>query len=224
MTRLKLTDRLRKAQDATVDSPFFQLVSGLPVPEVDHSRIDAIRDHRDPDEALRVRLDTAVSLGSEAVRSVEEGLGPSIELSAMTVLSLIGAYRSLEAWPDMVRVVRSSSRALWRLEIVRQQYGWALNRAGEDREAERVLTQLLHERPSSETSGLLGRVHKDRWKRASSAVQARGQLHKAIDVYVRGYETDLRDPYPGVNAVMLMSVADPPDLRLPRLLPVVRYT
>jgi hypothetical protein len=48
-------------------------------------------------------------------------------------------------------------------------------------------------------------------------------LDQAIDAYVKGFETDWRDPYPGVNAVTLMEIKEPPDPRREKLLPVVRY-
>jgi hypothetical protein len=88
---------------------------------------------------------------------------------------------------------------------VREQYGLALNRAGQDDKAERVLTDLINERgPSSEAYGILGRVYKDRWEAAHNAgtkMLARGQLDKAINDYVKGFESDWRDAYPGINAV-----------------------
>ena len=99
----------------------------------------------------------------------------------------------------------------------------ALNRCGKDVEAERVLKALLRKRPSSETYGLLGRVYKDRWQEEQSLSRRAGLLGRAIDAYLRGFETDWRDPYPGVNAVALMSSATPPDPRLSDLLPIVRY-
>jgi hypothetical protein len=110
-----------------------------------------------------------------------------------------------------------------RLEVIRQQLAMALNRLGRGNEAERVLRDLLAQRSSSETYGLLGRVQKDRWIAANSAAQRRGLLREAINAYVAGFEADIRDPYPGVNAVTLMAVAEPPDPRLAGLLPIVRY-
>jgi hypothetical protein len=110
---------------------------------------------------------------------------------------------------------------------VQEQLALALNRVGQGERAERVLLELIERRgPSSETYGILGRVYKDRWEAARQAgqnLQARGVLKKAIDAYLRGFETDWRDAYPGVNAVTLMEISDPPDPRREQLLPVVRY-
>jgi hypothetical protein len=90
-----------------------------------------------------------------------------------------------------------------------------------------VLETLIEERgPSSETYGILGRVYKDRWEAAAKSghsLRARGLLDKAIGAYLEGFETDWRDAYPGINAVTLMELRDPPDPRREALVPVVRY-
>jgi hypothetical protein len=52
---------------------------------------------------------------------------------------------------------------------------------------------------------------------------ARGLLDRAIGAYLKGFETDWRDAYPGVNAVTLMELKEPPDPRRATLVPVVRY-
>jgi hypothetical protein len=102
-----------------------------------------------------------------------------------------------------------------------------MNRAGKGDEAERVLLDLITKRgPSSETHGILGRVYKDQWEAAlkqGEHILARGLLDKAIDAYLKGFETDWRDAYPGVNAVTLMELKEPPDLRKEQIIPVVRY-
>ena len=79
----------------------------------------------------------------------------------------------------------------------------------------------------AESCGILGRVYKDRWETARSHghhTLASALLTKAIDSYVRGFEADWRDHYPGINAVELMWVRDPTDEQINRLLPVVRYS
>jgi len=102
-----------------------------------------------------------------------------------------------------------------------------LNRANRGEEAERILLALVEGRgPSSETYGILGRVYKDRWEAALKAGEkalARGLLDKAINAYLKGFEADWRDAYPGVNAVTLMELKEPPDVRRERLIPVVSY-
>jgi hypothetical protein len=111
--------------------------------------------------------------------------------------------------------------------MVQEQLGLALNRAGRGDGAEKVLLDVITKRgPSSETYGILGRVYKDRWEAAAKAGEtllARGLLKKAIDAYLKGFEADWRDAYPGINAVTLMELAEPPDPRCEKLLSVVAY-
>jgi hypothetical protein len=111
--------------------------------------------------------------------------------------------------------------------MVREQLGLALNRLGKRDDAERVLTELVDERgASSETLGILGRVYKDQWEdanRAADRVAAEGRLEAAIETYLRGFESDWRDAYPGVNAVTLMELKSHPDPRQEEILPIVKY-
>ena len=112
--------------------------------------------------------------------------------------------------------------------LVQEQLGFALNRLGRRDEAEDVLRVLIESRgPSSETCGLLGRVFKDRMEdalRNGSRAEAQGHLDRAIATYLQGFEADWRDAYPGINAVTLMEIRQPPDERRHDLLPVVRYS
>jgi hypothetical protein len=127
----------------------------------------------------------------------------------------------------MIRVAARMPDPLRRTALVQEQLAFGLNRVGRGEEAERVLLDLIGSRgPSSETYGLLGRVYKDRWEAAVKAgekILARGLLDRAIDAYLKGFETDWRDAYPGINVATLMTLKTPPDARVERLLPVVRY-
>jgi tetratricopeptide (TPR) repeat protein len=111
---------------------------------------------------------------------------------------------------------------------LRQQNALALNRDGRHHEAVQVLEELIDEiGPDGETSGILGRVHKDGWEqavRAGRRTAADGHLDKAIETYRRGFEADWRNHYPGINAVELMTVRNALDPEIARLLPVVRYS
>jgi hypothetical protein len=112
--------------------------------------------------------------------------------------------------------------------VVREQLALALNRVGQWERAESVAKKLLERRgPSPETYGILGRVYKDQWEIASAdnakASLAQALLVRAIDTYLRGFEADWRDVYPGINAVTLMESRDPPDPRRKALIPIVAY-
>jgi len=117
---------------------------------------------------------------------------------------------------------------LERTTIVREQHAFALNRLGRRREAAEKLEKLIRDRGrNSETLGLLGRVHKDRWTDAvelGNDIEAAAHLKKAIDTYLDGFEADWRDAFPGINALTLMHLADPPDPRRHEIGPVVEYS
>jgi hypothetical protein len=143
------------------------------------------------------------------------------------VVDLFLSYRAVKGWEDMIALVHKMTSPLAATVLVQEQWGLALNRAGRGIEAERVLLDLLANRgPSSETYGILGRVYKDRWDAAlklGEKALARGLLGQAVEAYLKGFETDWRDAYPGVNAVTLMEIKDPPDPRRARLIPIVSY-
>jgi hypothetical protein len=127
---------------------------------------------------------------------------------------------------DALRAVEQELGPLADTVLVREQYAFALNEMKDGRRAEQVLLDLLKCRgPSSETYGLLGSVYTNRWRQAMTDDEdmAPVLLEQATDAYVRGFESDWTDAYPGINAVTLMELRDPPDPRQAELLPVVLY-
>ncbi len=144
------------------------------------------------------------------------------------MIDLFLSYRDAEAYEEMIRLARAMPGVLAETVLVQEQLAFALNRAGQGEEAERVLQRLIERRGgSSETYGLLGRVHKDRWEQAKAAGKgalASALLQQAIDSYLKGFEADWRDPFPGVNALTLMEIDDPGDPRMPEILPVLQYS
>jgi tetratricopeptide (TPR) repeat protein len=220
-----LVERLNEARNATPDSPVFQMVEGFP--DIQRLKTDVFRDRVKYSEDMKKQLATARKEGVEAVRGIEKQLGDIKDTEAAVVVDLFLSYRAVKAWDDMIALVQKMATPLAATIMVQEQLGLALNRAGRGDEAEKVLTDLIEKRgPSSETYGILGRVHKDRWAAAvkeGNDFLARGFLTKAIDCYLKGFESDWRDAYPGINAVTLMELKDPPDpLRLD-IIPVVQY-
>ncbi len=220
-----LTTRLVEARRAHSDSPVFQLVEGFP--DIQRLKTDVFRDRVRYSQEIKDALTAARKTGVDAVRQVEAKLGSLADEESGVVIDLFLSYRAVKAWDEMIGVAGRMASPLAATVMVREQLGLALNRAGRGDEAERVLTAVIEERgPSSETYGILGRVYKDRWEAAvkgGEALFARGLLDKAIAAYVKGFETDWRDAYPGVNAATLMELKDPPDPRRTTLIPVVRY-
>jgi len=82
--------------------------------------------------------------------------------------------------------------------------------------------------PSAESCGLLGQVYKDQWQQAlidNQALKAEEYLEMAIDIYVQGYHQDIRDTYPGINAVTLLDIQGDDESLITKteLLPVVKF-
>lgn len=225
--RAALEKALEAARDRVPDSPPFQLLDGLRPQELAHESTDVFRERVRYSQEAKRRLAEARDEGAEAVRAAREGLGRIEDVESGVLVDLLLSYRAVRDWEGMIALIEALPEPLRRTAMIREQLGFALNRADRGDEAERVLLELIEERgPSSESYGILGRVYKDRWeaaRRAGRAIRARGELDKAIDAYLRGFEADWRDAYPGVNAVTLMELKQPPDPRRERLIPVVAY-
>ena len=231
-SRKKLAGLLQRARetaadDPAIDSPLFQLLDGFP--DLGHERTDVFREQVEYSEKRKRELREARKRDAAAVRAVEDALGDLDSVEAGVLVDLLLSYRAVSAWGEMVRLVEERLPGVLRgTVLVREQYALALNRIKRHDDAERVLTDLLAERgPSSETYGILGRVYKDQWEAAQKAgdvVLAPRRVKKAVETYLKGFETDWRDGFPGINAVTLMEMQDPPDPRQREILPVVRYS
>ena len=228
VSKVELVKRLshvKENQDSLVDSPLFQLVEGFP--EIDHTKTDVFRDHVHTSATLKKQIADARKQGKEALLTLENQLGEIKDLESGVVIDLFLSYRSVKAWQEMIELVQKMSPPLSNTVMVQEQLALALNRAGKGEEAERVLVDLLERRgPSSETYGILGRIYKDKWEVAyknGDEILASGLLDQAIEAYLKGFEADWRDAYPGINAVTLMAIKELPDPRRTQIIPVVEY-
>ena len=220
-----LKERLVKAKEGTRDSPLYDLVEDYP--ELDHTKTDVFRDRVSYSKQLKGKLAKGRKEGLDSLKAIEADLGDLKNIESGVVLDLFLSYRAVKGWQEMVDIVHKMTPPLAATVMVQEQLALALNRKGEGEKAEEVLLKLIENRgPSSETYGILGRVYKDRWEAASKngeTILANALLDKAIDAYLKGFEADWRDAYPGVNAVTLMELKNPPDPRREELLPVVSY-
>jgi len=222
---------LRRALEAAMkdrkkDSPLYEMVEDYP--NVQHEKTDVFRERVQYAAGIKAALMEARKAGKEAVEAIEKGLGPLEAQESGPVIDLFLSYRAVEAWDAMVSLAKEMPKPLANTVMVQEQLAFALNRKGNRDQAEKLLLDLIDQRgPSSETYGLLGRVYKDKWedaKRERKDHLAKGLIEKAIDAYLKGFESDWRDAYPGVNAVTLMELRDPPDERVAEILPVVTYS
>jgi hypothetical protein len=188
---------------------------------------------------MKQKLAVARKQGIHKIRALEkqELSGNIRDLEAGVIVDLFLSYRSVKGWEDMINLVDRMPPPLAATAMIQEQLAFALNRqANELKEpgrtilrerSEKVLLDLLKKRgPHPETYGILGRIYKDQWEEAVKAgddFTAPGLLKKALEAYLHGFEADWRDAYPGINAVTLMEIKDPPDPRRNELLPVVAY-
>jgi hypothetical protein len=214
-------------QRGVIDSPLSNTLDGYLFPDIARLRTDVFRERVQYAQDIKQKLAAARRSGLEAVRTVERDLGDLDAIESAAVVDLFLSYRAVKGWQEMIDLAARMPKALAATILVREQLALALNRAGDDAGAEEVLLDIIATRgPSSETYGILGRVYKDRWERARNAnetFRAGALLEKAIDTYRKGFEADWRDAYPGINAVTLMELREPPHPQLGELLPVVRY-
>jgi tetratricopeptide (TPR) repeat protein len=229
-TVVGITARLRSArQDSGDDSPLFQLIDGMPRTEVDHAKTDIFREQVEYSKEFKRRLAAARAENIDAVRAIAKSdeLANLNDIEAGTIIDLFLSFRDMKAYQDMIDLFARMPEHLQRTRMVREQMGLALNRLGNAKEAEDILLKVIQDYgESSETNGLLGRIYKDRWeaaKNAGQSLESRGLLKRAVAAYLAGFQADWRDCYPGINAVTLMEMMDPPDKAQADLLPVVRY-
>jgi hypothetical protein len=225
--RALLVKALGAARDHDTDSPVFQLISDFPRPDIDRLKTDVFRSQAAYSVETKEKLAQARKQGTDAVRAVEKDLGPLDDVEAGILVDLLLSHRATGSWEDMIRLVGGMPEPVRRTVLVREQYGFALNRAGRSDDAERVLQSVIEDHgPNSETYGLLGRVYKDRWDaaRGDSILKGQGYLDQAIAAYRLGFEADWRDAYPGINTVTLMEIRDPGAAAQQDLVPVVRYS
>jgi len=225
-----LAERLREAKQAHDDSPVYEMLDGLPRPEIAHIKTDVFRDRVNYSAKLKERLLQSRRRGKEGIadiHAVRAELGDLIDAEAGVLVDMFLSMRAVGAYQDMIDLYGEMPRPFQEARLVREQYGFALTRENRREEAIDVYGGIIAKYgPNPETNGLLGRVYKDQWdeeNKAGKAVQAIGSLKKAVNAYLAGFEADWRDAYPGVNAVTLMEMMTPVDPRQADILPVVRY-
>ena len=250
--RRNVTEHLRQlkalaAKQTFADSPLFQLITRWnPEPLTpdsyegfSHEKVKAIEDLKGRLRRIgRAAADAQQrpSLLQQLAEIQAEALAAGETDDVGVLAELMLAHRALEDWSGMVELFTAMPEALQQQIPIRQQLAFAYNRRAEatkraeDRAQALDILEELEEKqgPSPETSGMIGRIHKSQWLEASNShdvIKARQYLVKAVDAYVRGFEADWRDIYPGVNAVTLLEARGDDDaLALKaRLLPVVRF-
>jgi len=218
---------------AVKDSPLFQLIPDYPGVDLPHKVTEAFQDRVKREEEFRQTLAKARGQGTDparkaALREVQASLGDVKTALPAVLVDLLLSFRDASAWDEMVQLCDTLPDSLQSNIMVQQEWALALNRRNlpgdRDRAAE-ILSKLLQSRgPSPETLGILGRIHKDRYKelKATGSIMAAAALDQAIEAYTKGFEADPRDYFPGVNAITLLIVRG--DRKgAERLMPLVNF-
>jgi hypothetical protein len=250
--RQRVTEHLAElhtlaAENDFVDSPLFQLITRWKPPALTPDATDGFSQEKvKATENLKGRLRSigrAGTTGAERIALLEQlaqiqaevlGAGETVDVGIFAELML--AHRALADWSGMIKVFDAMPESLQQQVPIRQQLAFAYNRraeatkeAGDRAQALNILEDLEDKQgPNPETSGLIGRIYKSQWQEASpdhDPAKGRPYLLKAVAAYVRGFEADWREIYPGVNAVTLLEAQGDSDARSlkDRLLPVVRF-
>jgi hypothetical protein len=233
----QLAQRFRAAlTDTAADSPLFQLIESYPGVTLSHDVTESFQGRVRRITALSNEIRAAARLSPRtaaitAMKVVHRKLTTSADTPTDLLVDLLLGYRDIEAYEEMVGLFEQLPDEVARHPAVRQVGAFALNRRkhpGDERRAIAMLESILDELgPDPETLGLLGRVHKDRHRELAETdpFQAEAALDAAISAYERGFGADIRDYYPGVNAVTLLMLkgTDEAYRRARELSPVVAF-
>ena len=204
------------------DSPVYQLLDGIEFKHsLSHEKVEMLREQVTHENSIREKLSEIISskrpneekLGG--VQQLEKEFDNKEDWTAGMAIDFMLAYRSVEGFSVMAAFIDSLPVHLKKNQVFQEQYGFALNRAGQKDKAIQVLSKLVEENgPNSETLGILGRIYKDQFNafKETDRIRAKGFLNKAIDTYLMGFKADIRDYYPGVNAATLKYIRGDKDV------------
>ena len=230
----RLQEAIRGA--ASHDSPVFQLIPNFPTIAMPDEVTAIFQDKLRRSDEFRKQLADARAKATDAERraallDILHSLGDPRAAQRDILVDLMLCFRDVEAWDEMLHLVEQLPDQLKSNVMVRQQRALALNRRnqpGDREEALRILKTHLKEKGADpETLGILGRIHKDCYKelKQKESVMAPALLDDAIDAYTKGFESDPRDYYPGINAItLLIEKGDEESLKqAERLVPLVSF-
>lgn len=231
----------------STDSPLYDMINGISFQNsVAHEKTDVFRDKVRYDETIKNELAYArsvynedqsklKSLRIEAIKAVVEKYKPLENIETAVLIDVMISNRNIEAFNEMLEFIEQLPRYVFETVMVQEQYAFVLNRNGGKakpidevmiRKAEDALRNLESEgKASSETYGIWGRIYKDKFERAyksGNTGEAKVHLKNALKYYEKGFESDPRDAYPGVNYVTCLELLGEKERSL-RLVPAVEY-
>lgn len=245
-----LTKMLQHAKkNHSTDSPLYDLINGIAFQNsVAHEKTDVFRDKVQYDKVIKKELayarnllkndpdrNKAKALSIETINQIVKKYQPLENIETAVLIDVMISYRNIEAFHEMQKFIEQLPRYVSETVMVQEQYAFVLNRNGGKAkpvddvmidEAESVLRKLETDgKASSESYGIWGRIYKDKFDRAykaGSMGEAMFYLENALTYYQKGFESDPRDAYPGVNYVTCLELQGKREEAL-RLLPAVEY-
>jgi tetratricopeptide (TPR) repeat protein len=218
------------------DSPLFQLIPKFPGVDLPEDVTETFKDRIKDAEEFREILSAARSQRThqkkrEALLKIQREWGDLKTVRRSVLIELLFSFRDAEGFDEMVDLYNAFPDYLKDYVVAKQQVALALNRRkkpGDREEALRILDELLKNRGRDpETLGIKGRIHKDMYTESAPAkkITTTAMLDDAINAYTKGFESDPRDYYPGVNAInLLIQKGDATALKeAERLLPLVSF-
>ena len=244
----KLAGILTNAKKSrSTDSPLYDMINGISFQNsVAHEKTDVFRDKVQYDEIIKNELayarnvydvdkDKLKPLRIEAINKIVEKYKPLENIETAVLIDIMISYRNIEAFNEMLDFISQLPRYVFETIMVQEQYAFVVNRNGGKtkpvdevmiNKAEAVLQKLEKEgKASSESYGIWGRIYKDKFDRAynsGNSGEAKVHLKNALKYYEKGFESDPRDAYPGVNYVTCLELLGEKEKAL-RLVPAVEY-
>ncbi|HEY2727909.1 MAG TPA: TRAFs-binding domain-containing protein, partial [Parafilimonas sp.] len=210
-----IADKLLLAKKSkSTDSPVYQLVDGISFQKsLAHEKTDIFRDKVHYEQEIKDKLSEIRNhpIKEQRITLLNEyadTLVPIENQETGVLIDVMLSYRALEYWQEMIDWILKLPEYVFNTQMVQEQYGFALNRNKQRDKAIGFLESLINANGANpETNGILGRVYKDLADdTATSKIRSEGFLKKSIQSYLAGYEADIRDAYPGINAVTLMAL------------------
>lgn len=230
-----------------IDSPLYQLVNGISFENsLAHEKTDLFRSRVVYSEKVKEELKRARAIHDsdkaikqekqiEAIWKVATDNRPYDNIETGVLIDIMISFRAISAWKDMIDFIEQLPRYVFETTMVQEQYAFGLNRYANTLtpvdtvmidKAGQVLDNLIKAKgPSSETYGIWGRIYKDKFDpliAAQNYEDAGPLIEQALDKYLKGFEADPRDAYPGVNAVTCLGLLGRED-EVKRLVPAVEF-
>ncbi len=215
-------------RNKTTDSPVHQLVEGISFQKsLAHEKTDIFRDKVSYEKQIKEKLS---DIREHPIK--EERLGllqayaatltPIENQETGVLVDVLLSFRAISAWQQMIDWIKGLPEYVFNTQMVQEQYGFALNRNKQRSKAVEVLEALIAANgPNPETNGILGRVYKDLADdNEVNEFKKESFLKKSLEAYLAGYEADIRDAYPGINAVTIMALVN--DERYPKYLHAIK--